>query len=146
MDKKDFELLDKLRENCRKPVKEMAKELGMPRTTVVERIKRLEKSGVIRSYEAIPDYEKLGKSILAFILVKYSPESGIKQEITAQEVAKLKNVYAVHVISGEWDMIVKARTASIKELGQLVVTEMKKVPGIAESHSLISYITEKDLI
>ncbi|MEM2073556.1 MAG: Lrp/AsnC family transcriptional regulator, partial [Nitrososphaeria archaeon] len=115
LDEKDWKILWKLIENGRKSVVEIAYELGIPRATVQERIKKLMKERVIKKFAAIPDYSKIGKGVTAFILVSFSGESNLSQRNLAEEIAKIPEVYEVSLISGEWDIILKVRTTSVEE-------------------------------
>jgi Lrp/AsnC family leucine-responsive transcriptional regulator len=146
MDEKDRRILLELVNDGRKTVVEIANELGMPRATVQERMKRLIESGVIKKFTALQDYRKIGKEVTAFILVSFSGESNISQRSVAEEIAKIPEVYEISLISGEWDIILKVRAASVGEIGTLVIDKLRMMRGIQKTQTCVSFQTIKDTI
>lgn len=144
LDEKDWKILWKLIENGRKSVVEMAYELGIPRATVQERIKKLVKERVIKKFAAIPDYAKIGRGVTAFILVSFSGESNLSQRYLAEEIAKIPEIYEVSLISGEWDIILKVRTASVEEIGKLVIDKLRMMKGIRNTQTCVVFQTIKE--
>ncbi|MEM0053794.1 MAG: Lrp/AsnC family transcriptional regulator [Nitrososphaeria archaeon] len=144
LDEKDWKILWKLIENGRKSVVEIAYELGIPRATVQERIKKLMKERVIKKFAAIPDYSKIGKGVTAFILVSFSGESNLSQRNLAEEIAKIPEVYEVSLISGEWDIILKVRTTSVEEIGKLVIDKLRMMRGIQKTQTCVVFQTIKE--
>ena len=133
MDEKDLAILEKLMENARKPVKEIAKEVKLPRTTVAERIKKLVNKGIIRKFTAILNYEKIGMPITAFILVSFIPNPDISQRELAREISKIKNVRVVYIIAGEWDLLLKVRGKDMEEIGKLVLDKLRGMKGVGKT-------------
>jgi DNA-binding Lrp family transcriptional regulator len=144
LDEKDSSILAALTEDSRKSTKAIAKELEMPRATVHDRIVKMEQKGVIRKYTAVPDYSKLGLGVSAFILVQFEPEKGISQRDTAEDIASIKGIYEVHMISGEYDMILKVRGASMEEIGSLVIDRLREVKGVARTLTCAVFTTIKE--
>ena len=66
MDKVDKEILKELQENAKQNTKQIASKIGLSVTPTYERIKRLEKSGVIKKYVALVDRQIIGKQIIAY--------------------------------------------------------------------------------
>lgn len=133
MDEKDLAILEKLMENARKPVKEIAKEVKLPRTTVAERIKKLVNKGIIRKFTAILNYEKIGMPITAFILVSFIPNPDISQRELAREISKIENVREVYIIAGEWDLLLKVRGKDMEEIGKLVLDKLRGMKGVGKT-------------
>ncbi len=133
MDEKDFAILEKLMENARKPVKEIAKEVKLPRTTVAERIKKLVNKGIIRKFTTILNYEKIGMPITAFILVSFIPNPDISQRELAREISKIENVREVYIIAGEWDLLLKVRGKDMEEIGKLVLDKLRGMKGVGKT-------------
>ena len=69
LDNKDLKILEVLKVNSRLSTQKIAKKTLIPITTVHNRMKKLEKEGIIKGYTVILDYKKLGKPILSFILI-----------------------------------------------------------------------------
>jgi DNA-binding Lrp family transcriptional regulator len=143
-DKKDEQILVKLQLDSSKSVSEIAEELSIPRTTVQERIRRMIKNGVIKHFTIQQDYSKLGKPVTAFILISFTPGAGISQREAAEKVAAISDIYEVHVISGEWDILVKARGESIESIGRLVMDKIRNVKGVEKTLTCASFMTVKD--
>ena len=144
MDEKDLAILEKLMENARKPVKEIAKEVKLPRTTVAERIKKLVNKGIIRKFTAILNYEKIGKPITAFILVSFIPNPDISQRELAREISKIKNVREVYIIAGEWDLLLKVRGKDMEEIGKLVLDKLRSMKGVGKTVTCTCFSVVKE--
>ncbi len=144
MDEKDAAILDQLTKDSRKTTKAIAKTLDMPRATVHDRIARMEQKGTIRKYTAVPDYAELGLGVTAFILVQFESEKGVSQRDTAEDIAGLPGIFEVHMISGEWDMLLKVRGASMEEIGKLVIDHLRDVRGVSRTLTCACFTTVKE--
>jgi len=146
LDDKDRKILLQLVDNGRKSVVEISNELGMPRATVQERIRKLSEEGIIKKFTVLPDYGKIGKEVTAFILVSFSGESNLSQRILANEISKIPEVYEISLISGEWDIILKVRAGSVSEIGTLVIDKLRMMRGIQKTQTCVSFQTIKDTL
>ncbi len=144
MDEKDLMILEKLKENARKTVNEIAKEVGLPRTTVGERIKRLMKEGVVKKFTTMLNYEKLGKPVTAFVLISFLPNPKISQRQLAREIARIKNVYEVYIIAGEWDLLLKVRGKDMEEIGQLILDKLRSMKGVGKTVTCTCFSVVKE--
>jgi len=117
LDELDLDILRSLNDNARKSFRDIAKELQVSLTTVSNRVKWLEKSGVIQGYMPVVDASKLGYDIMAVIGIKV-----IHGKImdTEEDLAKEAGVFAVFDSTGEWDAIVMARFKTRTELNAFV--------------------------
>ncbi len=144
LDEKDMRILQELVADSSQSITEIAAKLDMPRTTVQERIKRLKESGVIKKFTIKVDYSKLGKNATAFVLVSIHPESKIRQKELAEKLAELEDIVEVHVISGEWDFLLKIRGESMHSIGSLVVDKLRAIEGIGRTITCVSFATIKE--
>lgn len=144
MDKKDSLIIDSLKENSRKSVKELAKELGMPRTTVFDRIKKLETDGFIKKYTIVPDYEKLNLGTTSMVLITYDYKSGIDQNEVAKQIAKIPGVEEVYIITGTFDIIIKVRGENLKKIGETILDRVRGIRGVAATLSCLVFRTVKE--
>ena len=144
LDDKDRKILLQLAGDGRKPVVEISNELGMPRATVQERIRKMIEKGVIKRFTVIPDYGKIGKEVKAFILVSFSGDSNLSQRSLANEIAKIPEVYEISLISGEWDIILKVRAGSVSEIGTLVIDKLRMMRGIQKTQTCVCFQTIKE--
>lgn len=144
LDEKDSAILEELLRDSRKTTKAIARELEIPRATVHDRITRLEQKKIIKKYTAVPDYVQLGLGVTAFILVQFEPEKGVSQRDTADEIALLPGIFEVHMISGEYDMILKVRGSSMEEIGKLVIDRLRDVKGVSRTLTCACFTTVKE--
>lgn len=144
MDEKDSAILEELMKDSRKTTKAVARELDMPRATVHDRIVKMEQKNVILRYTAIPDFALLGLGVTAFILVQFGPEKGLSQRDTAEDIAMLPGIFEVHMISGEYDMLLKVRGSSMEEIGKLVIDRLRDVKGVARTLTCACFTTVKE--
>jgi DNA-binding Lrp family transcriptional regulator len=144
LDANDQRILNELRVDARTPVQQLARRLRMPRSTVQHRINRMRQEGTIQRIVAIPDFEKIGLPVTAFILLTYMPTSRVSQQDLAQSIARLPNVSEVHVVAGQWDLIVKARGASLRQIGELVVNQLRQIPGVGQTVTCGCFFTVKE--
>ncbi len=144
LDEKDSAILAELLKDSRKTTKAIARELDIPRATVHDRIAKLEQRGVVKRYTAVPDYSKLGLGVTAFILVQFVPEKGVSQRETAEDIAALPGISEVHMISGEYDMLLKVRGSSMEDIGKLVIDKLRDVTGVARTLTCACFTTVKE--
>ncbi|MCL7383831.1 MAG: Lrp/AsnC family transcriptional regulator [Thaumarchaeota archaeon] len=144
LDEKDKLILRELWIDSSQSVREIAEKLGMPRTTVQERINKMKREGIIKRFTIEIDYSKLGKSTTAFILVSFMPGPQVSQKELARRISELPDVEEVHLITGEWDIIVKVRGSSIKDIGDLVVERIRTMDGVARTVTCAAFYTAKE--
>lgn len=137
LDEKDVAILETLQENARLTIKELSKKIRTPITTAHARLKRLEREGYIKGYKAILDPKKLGFPTVAFIYVSFARAQGIDQKKVAEEISKFPEVQEVHIITGEWDILVKVRVGGVDELGDFVVNKLRNIPGVEKTYTSV---------
>lgn len=116
MDKKDMQIIEMLKENCRMPSKEISRRTGIPITTVCNRVKALERDGVVRKYRAVINNEKIGKNVEAFIRidVKRDPDEIVSRFSAMPEVEEC------YVVSGSIEVWMKVAMPSVRDLHNFV--------------------------
>jgi len=144
LDEKDSSILEELMMDSRKTTKAIARELGIPRATVHDRIVKMEQKHIIKKYTAVPDYSQLGLGVIAFILVQFESEKGLSQRDTADDIASIPGIFEVHMISGEYDMLLKVRGSSMEEIGKLVIDRLREVKGVARTLTCACFTTVKE--
>jgi DNA-binding Lrp family transcriptional regulator len=123
---KDLKILEALEKNARLGVKQIARTTDIPITTVFNRIKNLEKRGIIEGYRAVIDKKKLGKEIEAIIIINISYDSMLRQDDFAIELRKLPEVDECYVISGATNILIKLSTENIDTLNDFIINHLKK--------------------
>jgi DNA-binding Lrp family transcriptional regulator len=134
LDEKDYKILVLLQENSRLTTKEMSKQLGIPQTTIHNRIKRLKKSGVIRRFTVEIDRKKVGKGLVAYILgtVSYRTKRGTKinQYEVAQLIERFPEVEEVSIVTGDIDLIIRVALKDVDELNEFVIFKLRDIEGV----------------
>ncbi len=141
VDEKDRAILAELRRDGGLSEKKLAKKTGIPMTTVHNRLARLKQSGVITQYTVRVDFAKLGQPITAYVLVKAAPQADQKKLM--EHIALLPNIFEVAMVTGEFDLLVKARVASMQALNELIVQHLRKEKAVSETRTMISYETKE---
>lgn len=144
LDEKDLTILKVLEEDSRRTTKAISEDLGIPRATVHERIKRMVEKGIIKRFTITLDRSALGEPIIAFILVSFLPNAKVSQREVAQRISDLEGVYEVHLISGEYDMLVKVRGKSMEDIGALVIDRIREVEGVGRTLTCASFAQVKE--
>lgn len=139
LDELDRQILSALRRDGRKGAAELSRELGQPRTTIAERIRRLEQQQVILGYTTRLNHARLGQGVVSFVMASFTPASGTSQKEVAKRIARLPGVEEVHVISGEWDILAKVRGQSIESIGELVLEKIRTTPGVARTLTMAAF-------
>ncbi len=124
----------------------LAEKVGLTISTVHERVKKLEKKGIIKGYVAVVDAEALGKPIMAFIrlTVGTTPTSYIESKTSVMEVCLADpDVLECHGVAGEDCYILKVRAASPKDLERLIERIRGQAP-VSRSVTSIVLSTFKD--
>jgi len=135
-DQIDRKILDLLQADCKQTNKELSNKLGMSVTAVYERIKKLEKEGVIKKYVALVDKEKVGRAFVAFChvkLVRHSQEFVMKFE---SEVANLEEVLECYHLSGDYDYLLKVHVSNMAEFRDFIVRKLTTIDHIGSTHSM----------
>ena len=146
---KDLEILKILQENCRLRAKEISKKVDTPISTVFAKTKRMESEGIIKGYKAILDAKRLDRGTTAFILVSFEQQSSGQQanpsqREVAKEIAKLREVQEVHIVSGDWDMVVKVKAKDVDMIGKLVLDKMRLIKGVKRTLTCMVFESEKE--
>ena len=148
LDKKDIEILRIVQRNSKITTREIARQLNIPVTTVFTRIKKLEQKGIIKEYRAILNEKKLGKGTTAFILASFSYRTQNKELLSqrelAREIARFPEVQEVHIITGDWDLLIKVKAENVEAIGKLVIDKLRLVKGIKKTLTCVVFETEKE--
>ncbi len=142
MDHIDFKILKILQTKARVPNVEVAREVGMAPSAVLERIKKLEAQGIIDGYEVRLNPDRFGGSLIAFIQIRLTRNALIRE--TATKLAKLPSIQEVHYIAGEDSLMVKVRLADISALETLLNTRINPMASVAQTKTAIVLSTFKE--
>ncbi|KAA9035953.1 Lrp/AsnC family transcriptional regulator [Ginsengibacter hankyongi] len=142
LDKIDLSILRLMQENARITNADMARELNMAPSGVLERVKKLEQKNVILQYTTRINPAPLRQKLLAFIFMRAA--DGLGCSTTGKELAKIPEVQEVHQIAGEDCYLVKVRTADSGTLMDLMRSQFSKIPNILSTRTTIVMETVKE--
>lgn len=135
LDRIDLRILNELQQNGRISNVELAKRVGLSATPCLERVKRLESNGFIEGYSAKLNPMKLAASLLVFVEIRLSRTSPDVFEEFKQAVTMLPTILECHLVSGDFDYLLKARVADMKAYRKLLGETLLMLPGVSASRS-----------
>lgn len=142
LDDVDLRILGLLQENARRSNAEIARRVKMAGSAVLERIRKLERSGAIEAYRARLNAKALGAGLVAFIFVRTEEAPGAVR--TGTRLAKLPEVQEVHHVAGEDCFLLKVRTADTQSLGKLLRERIGAMPSVRSTRTTIVLETIKE--
>jgi len=133
MDNLDQKLLALLQDNARTATTELARRLGVSRSTIQSRLKRLESQNIIEGYtvKLHDEYEK--NSLMAHVLIEATQKLSGQTFVALGKLTQLTSLFA---ISGDYDMIAMVRASSPLELNQLL-DRIADMPGVVRTNSSV---------
>ena len=136
-DRIDRRILDLLQRNGRLSMTELAEQVGLSPSPCTERVRRLEREGTITGYHARVDPSAVGRGMLVFVELKMTTKSDEVFEEVKRQVSIVPEVLDCHLVSGDFDYLVKARIAGMSEYRRLLGNILLKLPGATESRSYV---------
>ena len=138
MDEYDRKLLSVLSVEGRISMTALGERVGLSKTPVTARVKRLEEEGVITGYRATLSASKLGVEHIAFLEVKLSDTREKALDAFNQAVRAIPEVEACHMIAGGFDYLIKVRTSDIFAYRQVLGEQLSRLPNVASTSTYIS--------
>lgn len=142
VDQLDLRILEILQANAKETQAEIARDVGLAPSAVLERVRKLEARGVIRGYSALVDPRALGLPMLAFVAVR-SDEVGPADHV-AQALAQSPEVLEVHHVAGDDCYLIKVRARDAEHLGVLLRTRFGRIAGVRSTRTTIVLETVKE--
>jgi Lrp/AsnC family leucine-responsive transcriptional regulator len=137
LDRIDRRILRTLQQQGRITNAELAERVGLSATPCSERVRRLERDGYITGYHARLNPHLLGQSLLVFVEIRLAAKSGQIFEEFRREVLKLPNVLECHLVSGDFDYLIKARIPEMTAYRKLLGDMLLALPAARESRSYV---------
>jgi DNA-binding Lrp family transcriptional regulator len=144
----DKQILAFLHEDAFLSNKEMAARLGMSATPVHERIKRMEKEGVITGYRAMINPNKLGKSLTVFCDISLKEHAAEYLNQFETDVMSLLEVQECYCVSGHSDFLLKIVVADMDEYRNFILHKLASIKniGTAQSHFVMNQIQNEQIL
>ena len=137
LDKIDRNILKELQHKGRISNVELSKRVGLSPTPCLERVKRLEKNNVIKSYTALLDPEQLGASLLVYIEISLNRTSADVFERFNQAANELDDILECHLVSGDFDYLLKTRVSDMSAYRKVLSETLLKLPDIKDSRTYV---------
>ncbi len=137
LDKIDRNILRELQKNGRISNVELSKKVGLSPTPCLERVKRLEKSGVIQSYTALLDPDALNASLLVYIEITLNRSSADVFERFNKAVNQVSEILECHLVSGDFDYLLKTRVADMSAYRKVLNQTLLALPDIKDSRTYV---------
>jgi DNA-binding Lrp family transcriptional regulator len=136
IDSTDKEILRHLQQDALLTTKELASRLNLSPTPVYERVRRLEKDGVIKKYVALVDREKVSKDLMVFCSIRlkeHAQQAGAK---FVEEIVALDEVQECYNISGDYDFMLKIVVHDMREYQAFLMNKLASLENIGSTHSI----------
>jgi len=137
LDRTDKQILQCLQVDGRISNVQLARKVNLTPTPCIERVKRLEKQGYIRGYTAILDPELVNASLLVFVEIDLSHNSPDAFREFREEARRLPEIMDCHLVSGNFDYLIKARVRDMKAYRKLLGEKLLSLPGVNASRSYV---------
>jgi Lrp/AsnC family leucine-responsive transcriptional regulator len=144
LDRIDRNILATLARDGRLSMAELAAQVGLSKTPVQARVKRLEKEGYIRGYQAIVDRERMGEGHVAFVQVKLSDTRSAALDAFNRAVRTIPEIEQCHMIASSFDYLLKVRTRDIAAYRRVLGERISALPHVAQTSTFVAMETVKD--
>lgn len=136
VDEKDLSILRLLQKDAKLSVRDIAARINLSPTPTHERIKRMEKSGIIKEYTAIVDRKKVNKGMMVVCMIALNAHNKSVATQFIEQVSKLKEVVELYNISGEFDFMLKILAPNMDEFHEFFVNQLSEIEGIGQTKSI----------
>lgn len=137
LDRTDRRILEILQSNGRISITDLALQIGLSATPCAERVRRMEREGTILGYYARVSPQAVGRSLLVFLEINLSAKSGDAFDKVKKELLYIPEILECHLVSGDFDYLVKARITEMSAYRQLLGEILKRLPASAQTHSYV---------
>lgn len=137
LDRVDLKILQALQDNARITNTNLAKQVGLSATPCAERVKALEKRGYISSWGAKLNPALLNLELLVFVEITLTRTSPDVFAEFSEAVVRLPQVLECHLVSGNFDYLLKARVADMAAYRKLLGETLLTLPGVSDSRTYV---------
>ena len=125
-----YKLIELLKTDYATPqIARLAKKLKEPSSTLHYNLKKLENSGIVKSYKAVFNHKLINQGFCAFLLINLSPSEYGDPERIANELINLKEIESINIITGDWELFIKLRTKNQEEYYAFVKNVISRKTG-----------------
>lgn len=131
--------MNALQQDGRKKNYDLAQEVGLAPSTMLDRVKKLESKGIVKGYRAVVDPEKIGLKAQGFACISLDRHQVRDIEILENEIKKISNVRTCYHISGRFDYLLHVVAPDLDAFGNLIKEKLATIPGIGKIETFIVY-------
>ena len=142
IDETGYEILKILQRKARIPNVEVARQVNMAPSAVLERIRKLESQGYIDGYEVRLNPRRFNRAMVAFVFVE--TREAARRTAVAKALARIPAIQEIHFIAGPDRFLIKLRVAGPEELNRLLQDDISPIPGIARTCTHVVLDTLKE--
>ena len=144
IDNIDRKILRMLQENSKITNAYLSKQIGLSPAPTLERVRKLEKKGIISGYHAQLNLSKIGLGVSTFVLVSLKEHNKKNINIFLDKINKVKNVIECHHITGTGDFMLKVVSENIASYQKLMLDEVSEIEATDSLQSMVILSTFKD--
>ena len=144
LDRIDRSILAALAADGRLSMAELATRVGLSKTPVQARVRRLENERYIRGYSAVIDLEKMGEGHVAFVQVKLSDTRSAALDAFNRSVQGIAEIEQCHMMAASFDYLLKVRTRDIAAYRRILGERISALPHVAQTSTFVAMETVKD--
>ncbi len=135
-DEKDLSILRILQKDAKLSIRDIAVRINLSPTPTHERIKRLEKMGIIKGYTTVVDRKKINKGMMVICMVALNVHNKKTAGVFIEQVGRLKEVVEFYNISGEFDFMLKILAADMDDFHEFFINKLSEIEGIGQTKSI----------
>lgn len=144
LDPIDRKILEILQTNGKITNAQLAQEVGLSPAPTLERVRKLENNGFIKSYHAEVDTEKLGMGVSIFLLVTLASHKKSQVMAFVEKINKVEEVVECHHITGTGDFLLKILTKDIQSYQSIILDKLVEIEEMGNMQSMVVLSTFKD--
>ncbi len=144
LDHIDRKVLEKLQSNAKITNAQLSKDIGLSPAPTLERVKKLEQSGIIKSYHAHLDPQKVGLGVTTFVQVTLVGHRKSTTESFVEKVELIPEVIECHHVTGSGDFLLKVISKDISSYQSLILEKINEIEEVASTHTMVILSTFKD--
>lgn len=137
LDRIDKKILVELQKNGRISNVELSKRVGLSPTPCLERVRRLESTGIIEGYRAILNPESVGASLLVFVEITLEKTAQNVFSEFSKAVLSFDEILECHLVSGSFDYLLKTRVKNMASYRKLLGDTLLKLPYVSASRTYV---------
>ncbi|MGB3502715.1 MAG: Lrp/AsnC family transcriptional regulator [Mesorhizobium sp.] len=131
----EIRMLQRLQEDGRIPISELAQEIGLSTTPCARRFDALRDTGVIKGFQAIVSRRKVGLMVEVFVQVRLVSHSDDSPDLFIAAVDRMDEVSSCWTMTGDYDFLLHVMVPSVDDLNEFVMNRLMKLKGVRDVHT-----------